>query len=234
LACVTTAVLIVPLGGVPGLLAFPGDFLLLAYLLGLMRFFTIVAALDTGSSFEGLGASREAFYSALAEPALLLGLAAMATQSHSLSLSGIYAAVTCSAMTSFAGPALLLVATALLIVFLAENARIPIDDPNTHLELTMIHEVMVLDHCGPDLAMIQYGAMLKLWVLGTLLVGILAPVRSGWWGVDLAAGIAGMMFLAALVGAVESTIARLRLVRVPQFLVAASVLSILALVLVMR
>src|SRR5208337_114635 len=204
-------------------------FLLAAYLLGLMRFFTILAALDTGSSFEGMGASREAFYSALAEPALLLGLAAMAAQSHSMSLSAMYAAVTPSAMTSFAGPALLLVATALLIVFLAENARIPIDDPNTHLELTMIHEVMVLDHGGPDLAMIQYGAMLKLWLLGTLLVGILVPVRSGWWGVDLAAGMGGMAVLAALVGAIESTIARLRLVRVPQFLVAASVLSILAL-----
>jgi formate hydrogenlyase subunit 4 len=234
LACVTTALLIVPLGGVPGLLAFSGDFLLIAYLLGLMRFVTIVAALDTGSAFEGMGASREAFYSALAEPALLLGLAAVATQSQSLSLSAMYAAVTQSTMTIFAGPALLLVATALLIVFLAENARIPIDDPNTHLELTMIHEVMVLDHSGPDFAMIQYGAMLKLWVLGALLVGILVPLRSGWWGVDLAAGIAGMMLLAALVGAIESMIARLRLVRVPQFLVAASVLSILALVLVMR
>ena len=93
LACVVTALLIVPLGGVPGLLAFPGDLLLLAYLLGLMRFFTVLAALDTGSSFEGMGASREAFYSALAEPALLLGLAALAAQSHSLSLSAIYAAV---------------------------------------------------------------------------------------------------------------------------------------------
>ncbi len=240
LACAATALLIVPLGGVRGLLAFPGDFLLMAYLLGLMRFFTIVAALDTGSSFEGMGASREAFYSALAEPALLLGLAAMAAQSHSLSLSGMYAAVTRGAMSSFADhgymvpAALLLVAAALLIVFLTENARSPIDDPNTHLELTMIHEVMVLDHGGPDLAMIQYGAMLKLWVLGTLLVGILVPVRSGWWGVDLAAGVAGMMLLAVLVGAIESAIARLRLVRVPQFLVAASVLSVLALVLVMR
>jgi formate hydrogenlyase subunit 4 len=234
LACAATALLIVPLGGVPGLLAFSGDFLLLAYVLGLMRFFTIIAALDTGSSFEGMGASREAFYSALAEPALLLGLTAMATLSHSLSLSAMYAATTYLAMTSFAGPALLLVAAALLVVFLAENARIPIDDPNTHLELTMIHEVMALDHGGPDLAMIQYGAMLKLWVLGALLVGILAPVRSGWWGLDLVSGIAGMMVLAAFVGVIESTIARLRLVRVPQFLVAASVLSILALVLVMR
>jgi formate hydrogenlyase subunit 4 len=234
LACITTAILVVPLGGVSALLAFPGDFFLLAGLLGLMRFFTILAALDTGSSFEGMGASREAFYAALAEPALLLGLSALATSSHCLSLSAMYAAVTPAVLSSFSGPALWLVAAALLIVFLAENARIPIDDPNTHLELTMIHEVMVLDHSGPDLAMIQYGAMLKLWVLGALLVGILVPVRSGWWGVDLSAGIAGMLVLAVLVGTIESTIARLRLVRVPQFLVAASVLSILALVLVTR
>jgi formate hydrogenlyase subunit 4 len=234
LACASAALLIVPLGGVPGLLAFPGDFLLLAYLLGLMRFFTILAALDTGSSFEGMGASREAFYAALAEPALLLGLAAMAAYSRHLSLSDMVRAVGPATMTSLAGPALLLVATAFLIVFLTENARIPIDDPNTHLELTMIHEVMVLDHSGPDLAMIHYGAMLKLWVLGALLVGILAPVRSGWWAVDLAAGLGGMAALAVAAGVIESTVARLRLVRVPQFLVAASVLSILALMLVLR
>lgn len=234
LACVATALAMVPLGGVPALVAFPGDFLLLAYLLGLMRFMTIVAALDTGSSFEGMGASREAFFSALAEPALVLGLAAMAAQAHSLSLSAMMAAVVPGTMTSLAGPALMLVAAALLIVFLTENARIPIDDPNTHLELTMIHEVMVLDHSGPDFAMIQYGAMLKLWVLGAVLVGIAVPVRSGWWAADLAAGLAGMLALAVLVGVIESTTARLRLLRVPQFLVAASVLSILALVLVMR
>jgi formate hydrogenlyase subunit 4 len=234
LACATAALMIVPLGSIAGLAAFPADFLLLAYVLGLMRFFTILAALDTGSSFEGMGASREAFYSALAEPALLLGLTAMAAFSHNLSLSGMYASVSPGAMGSLAGPALMLVAAALLIVFLVENARIPIDDPNTHLELTMIHEVMVLDHSGPDLAMIQYGAMLKLWVLGALLIGIVVPVRSGSWAIDLAASIAGMMALAVVVGAIESTVARLRLVRVPQFLVAASVLSILALVLVMR
>ncbi|MEN6452191.1 MAG: NADH-quinone oxidoreductase subunit H [Thermoguttaceae bacterium] len=234
LACVVAALLLVPLGGVPALVAFQGDFLLAAYLLGLMRFFTITAALDTGSAFEGMGASREAFFSALTEPAMLLGLAALATQSHSLSLTAMYAAVDWPLMASAAGPALMLVGAALMIVFLAENARIPIDDPNTHLELTMIHEVMVLDHSGPDLAMIEYGSMLKLWVLGSLLVGILAPVRSGSWPVDLAVGVAGLLALAAVVGVIESVIARLRLVRVPQFLVAASVLSILALVLVMR
>lgn len=234
LASAVTALLIVPLGSVPGLLAFSGDFLLLAYVLGLMRFFTMAAALDTGSSFEGMGASREAFYSALAEPALLLGLAAMAVQSHSFSLSAIYAAVTPAAIAYHAGPALLLVAAAFLIVFLTENARIPVDDPNTHLELTMIHEVMVLDHGGPDFAMIQYAAMLKMWVLGALLVGILVPVRNSCWIADLGASLGGMVVLAILVGMIESTTARLRLVRVPQFLVAASVLSLLAIVLVMR
>ncbi|MEN6408027.1 MAG: NADH-quinone oxidoreductase subunit H [Thermoguttaceae bacterium] len=234
LACVVAALLIVPLGGVPGLMAFSGDFLLMAYLFGLMRFVTILAALDTGSSFEGMGASREAFFSALAEPALLLGLAALSVPSGQFSLSAAYASVTWAAMTSTVGPAWLLVAAALIIVFLAENARIPVDDPNTHLELTMIHEAMVLDHGGPDLAMIQYAASLKLWTLGALVVGLLVPVRSGWWCVDLAVGVAGLFALAAMVGVIESTIARLRLVRVPQFLVAASVLSILALVLVTR
>jgi formate hydrogenlyase subunit 4 len=234
LAAVSAALSIAPLGGVPGLLAFPGDLLLFAYLLGLMRFCTVISALDTGSAFEGMGASREVFFSALAEPALILSLAVLAIRSQCLSLSGMYAAVTLQAVLTHAAPTLLLVAASLLVVFLTENARIPIDDPNTHLELTMIHEVMVLDHSGPDFAMIQYAAALKLWVLGSLLVGLLVPVRSGWWAADLLCGLAGLAVLAVVVGVIESTMARLRLVRVPQFLVAASVLSILALVLVLR
>lgn len=234
LGAVLTALALVPLGGVPGLLAFPGDLILMAYLLGLMRFCTVVSALDTGSSFEGMGASREVFFSALAEPALLLGLAALAVRAHSFSLSGLYAAVTAEAIVAQSGPAILLVAASLLVVFLTENARIPVDDPNTHLELTMIHEVMVLDHSGPDFAFIQYAASLKLWVIGSLLVGIVVPVRSGWATVDLACGLAGMGVLAVLVGLIESSMARLRLVRVPQFVVAASALATIALVLVLR
>jgi formate hydrogenlyase subunit 4 len=228
-----TALGLLPLGGVPALAAFPGDLVLVAYLLGLARFFTVLAALDTGSAFEGMGASREVFFSALAEPALLLGLAALGVQAHSLSLTGIYAAIGPQAVAG-TGPALLLVAAALAVVFLVENARIPIDDPNTHLELTMIHEVMILDHGGPDLAMIEYAAALKLWILGALLVGIVVPVRSGWMLLDLAAGLAGIVALAMLTGLVESIMARLRLIRVPQFLVAATVFSILALVLLAR
>jgi formate hydrogenlyase subunit 4 len=235
-ACAAGAValLFVPLAGSAATISFPGDFLLVAYLLGVSRFFTISAAWDVGSSFEGMGASREAFFSALAEPAMLLAFSALAALSRQASLSGIYASLGGTVLASAAGPAVMLVAAAMMIVFLAENSRIPVDDPNTHLELTMIHEVMVLDHSGPDFAMIQYGACLKLWILGSLLVGMLSPVRSGWFLLDLAAGLAGLVLLAVLTGIVESVMARLRLVRVPQFLIAASILSVVAFALVMR
>ena len=112
------------------------------------------------------GASREAFFSALVEPALLLALTTLAAFSRQASLSAVYASLGGSVLASASGPALILVTLAMMVVFLTENSRIPVDDPNTHLELTMIHEVMVLDHGGPDLAMIQYGACLKLWILG--------------------------------------------------------------------
>lgn len=228
------ALVFVPLGGSPSLVSFPGDFLLVAYLLGVARFFTVTAALDTGSSFEGMGASREAFFSALTEPALLLAMTTLSATFRAASLTDIYAGIGAGVLASGQGPAVFLVAAALFVVFLAENARIPVDDSNTHLELTMIHEVMVLDHSGPDFAMIQYGACLKMWILGSLLMGVLAPVRTGWVVVDFGVGLAGLALLAVLTGTIESLMARLRLVRVPQFLIAASVLSIVALVLVMR
>jgi formate hydrogenlyase subunit 4 len=233
LASVLVATTVVPFGGAQALLAFPGDFLLFAYLLGLMRFFTVIAALDTGSSFEGMGASREVAFSALAEPALLLGLAAIARSCGSSSLSAMFSEITVEKWTH-AGPALALLAAAFLVVFLAENARIPVDDPTTHLELTMIHEVMILDHSGPDLALILYGGALKLWLLGALLVGIVIPVRSGSVWLDHGTTIVGMLGLAILIGAIESSMARLRLLHVPQLLVGAGVLSVLALVLVLR
>ena len=131
------------------------------------------------------------------------------------------------------GPALLMVAAALVVVFLAENSRIPFDDPNTHLELTMIHEVMVLDHSGPDFAMILYGASLKMWILGSLIASILIPVRTGNPWLDGAAIVGGLFLLAVVTGVVESIMARLRLLRVPQLLVSAGFLSSLALALIL-
>jgi len=229
LACAVVAVSIAPLGGARGLLAFPCDFVLLAYLFGVVRFVTVLAALDTGSSFEGMGASREVQFSALAEPSLLMALAAVARLTGHYSLADMF-----QSLTPDAGPMLTLIAFALAIVFLAENARIPVDDPNTHLELTMIHEVMVLDHSGPDFAFILYGAALKLWVLGSLLVNIAVPIRTGYALLDLLAAIVAMGGLAVAVGAVESSMARLRLLRVPRLLVGAAVLSALAFILLLR
>lgn len=233
LAAVLVALALVPFGGAPALLVFPGDLVLFVYLLGVARFFTVIAALDTGSSFEGMGASRDVTFSALTEPALFLGLAALARYTGTLSLSSMFSGITLGSWGQ-SGPALALLAAALLVVFLAENARIPVDDPTTHLELTMIHEVMVLDHSGPDFAFILYSSAVKLWLLGALIVGIVVPVRSGQLWLDSIGAVAGMVGLAILTGLIESSMARLRLVRVPQLLVGAGVLAALALVLVLR
>jgi formate hydrogenlyase subunit 4 len=234
LAASMAALLLVPLGSTGALASFPGDLVLFAYLLGVTRFMTVLAALDTGSSFEGMGASREVQFALLAEPALLLGLAVLAAMTGNLSLTGIYAGLGGSDLPAANLAATVLVAVALFIVLLAENARIPFDDPNTHLELTMIHEVMVLDHGGVDLALIEYSSSIKLWTLGALLAGLLTPPRTGWRLPDMALGLAGLVVLAVIVGVVESTMARLRLLRVPQLLLAASVLSFLGLILVLR
>ncbi len=230
LAGVLLAAALVPLGPCPSLVSFNGDLILLAYLLGVGRMCTVLAALDTGSPFEGMGASREVLFSALAEPALLLGLAAIARDTRVTSLQEIHVTLGGGEWAN-SGLTLALVAVALLVVLLAENCRIPVDDPNTHLELTMIHEVMVLDHGGPDLAFILYSAALKLWVLGALLIDLVLPADTGVAAIDIVVALAGMFALAVLVGLVESSMARLRLIRVPQLLVGAIALSGLALVL---
>lgn len=226
-------VLIVPMGAPRGVLFFSGDLILFAYLLGLARFFVVLAALDAGSSFEGMGASREAAFSALAEPALLLGLVTVGKRTGSFCLSSMFHSVTPDLWSS-AGPELALVVVTLAVILLAENSRIPFDDPNTHLELTMIHEVMVLDHGGPDLAAILYGSALKLWVFAALVVGIAVPVRTGIIWLDSLDFLIGMVGVAVGVGVVESTMARLRLMRLPQLLIGAGGLAAIALVLTLR
>lgn len=224
---------IVPFGGLPVLFSFQGDILLFAYLFGLSRFFTVLMAMDTASSFEGMGASREVTFSTLAEPALLIGLAAVAKYTGFVSLSQIFSSIDFNAWIN-TGPVFILIAFAFLIVFLAENCRIPVDDPNTHLELTMIHEVMILDHSGPDLAIILYSAAMKMWLLGSILVGLVVPVRSDNIFLNVSAALLFMFLLALLVGIIESSMARLRLLYVPQLLIGAVTLSVLALILILR
>ncbi|UFS68790.1 NADH-quinone oxidoreductase subunit H [Geomonas sp. RF6] len=233
LAATACASFLVPLGKHPAPLSFDGDMILFAYLFALGRFFTTIAALDTGSSFEGMGAAREASFSCLAEPTLFFALITLTRLSGTMSLTPMLLHLSSSVWVG-TGAALLLMLAGLYVVLLVENSRIPFDDPNTHLELTMIHEVMVLDHSGPYFGCILYGAALKLFVLGAFFVGLALPGSSGDTFADWGIFIAAILLLAVSVGVVESVMARLRLIRVPQLLVAAMILAAFSLVLVVR
>jgi formate hydrogenlyase subunit 4 len=227
------AALLVPLGHSGAPISFTGDLILLAYLFGLGRFFTAIAALDTGSSFEGMGAAREVTFACLAEPAFFLGLLVLAKLSGSLQLATMIGDGLASHWAT-AGASLALVLLSWFIVLLAENSRIPFDDPNTHLELTMIHEVMVLDQSGPAFGMILYGAALKLFVFGALIVRLTGAPAIGpaWFGWLLF--VAALVAVAVVIGVVESTMARLRLTHVPVLLVTACLLSAFGVILLVR
>jgi formate hydrogenlyase subunit 4 len=224
LAAVLTAGLLLPLAGADAPLGFWGDMVLFAYLLGLARFATVSAALDTGSSFEGMGGSREATFGAIAEPALFLSLVVLAVHAQSAQLGEALEAVDAGTWAT-AAPAFLLIGLSLTVVLLAENSRLPVDDPNTHLELTMIHEVMVLDHSGPDLAFILYGAAVKLMLFGVLVVRLVVPVHLFAWWAAVPVFVGAMLLLAVLIGVIESIFARSQLVRVPRLLLMAVLLA---------
>jgi formate hydrogenlyase subunit 4 len=233
LAVPLLAAMLIPFGALPAAASFDGDMILFVYLFGLARFFTASAALDTGSSFEGMGAAREVTFSCLAEPTILFGLIVLARLADGFSLQGMLGPGLLEGWQDSA-PSLGLILVCLFVVLLVENSRIPFDDPNTHLELTMIHEVMVLDHSGPAFGLILYGAAMKLFVLGALVVRIALPFTFGSMMVDLLVFLAGMLGLAVLIGIVESVMARLKLVRVPQVLVGTTLISAFAVVLLLR
>ena len=236
LAGTLCALALLPLGGAASPLAFAGDFVLAAYLLGVGRFAIMLGALDTGSAFEGMGASREATFSALAEPVFFLALMVLTSLCLGLghgtdtafSLSTMFGGQTAGAWLTGKGE-LLLLPVILFILLLVENCRIPVDDPNTHLELTMIHEVMVLDHSGPNMALILYAAALKLWFFAALIAGLITPALPLWQQMGLRVGI--VLLLAVVVGIVESVMARLRMERVAYLLGAAAVMGMLTLIL---
>ena len=226
------AALLLPFDGRGALIRFAGDFVAFAGLLALGRFALILAAMDTGSSFEGMGASRDATIGSLVEPALFLCFAALAIASGELSLAGMLG-TTPARLWGPAGPALAMVAVSLFLLVLAEAGRVPVDDPTTHLELTMIHEVMVLDHSGPDLALIQYAGALRLALFGTLLAGVTVPLATLPPALAVAAWLVALGGVAVGVGVIEAVMARLRLARVPQFLVAAATLPAFSVILLL-
>jgi formate hydrogenlyase subunit 4 len=232
-ATALAAAMLLPLDGHTALLSFSGDLVAFTGLLGLGRFALVLAGLDTGSSFEGMGASREVTVSAFAEPALFLCFTVLVLATGELSLAGMLGE-RLAAVWPVAAPSLALAAAALFMLALAETCRVPVDDPATHLELTMIHEVLVLDHSGPELALILFGNAVKLALFGALVVSVLVPLgRLPPWLAVLAL-VAGLGVVAVGVGIVESSMARLRMTRVPQFLVAAAALAVFGVILLLR
>jgi formate hydrogenlyase subunit 4 len=226
LASALLAALIAPIVGNFAPLQFDHDFIAFAYTIGLARIFLMLSAMDVGSSFEGMGAAREASFTAFVEPALflLIGTACVATGQSS------FAALMGQLQHS---PLLLLPAVLVLVLFIllqAEASRVPVDDPATHLELTMVHEVMILDHSGPELAAMQYAAALKMTTYAGLIAALLNPISADSAPLaSIAAALALMCAVAVTVGCVESLVARLAMRSVPRYLMAASLLAALCL-----
>jgi len=227
------AACLVPLDGRSGLVRFPGDLFLFAGFLALGRYFLTLSALDTGSSFEGMGASRDLMIGSFAEPVLFMAFLTLSLATGGLSLSELFGPAIGEAWMHV-GASVAMVGLSLALLLLAEAARGPIDDPATHLELTMIHEVMILDHSGPDLALLLYGSAFRFALFAALLVDLAWP-RTGLSDFAAAAGLAvGLVVVAVCVGLVESSMARLRMVRIPQYLFSAGVLAALGALLMIR
>ncbi len=205
---ILSAAFLLPFNNEPGILSFQGDFIAFSYILALGKFFMIIAALDTGSAFEGMGASREALYSMLVEPAFFILFASFAMFTGHTSFYEIYNSIYFgSYIAIFAG---VLAAYNLFQIIMVENSRVPYDDPKTHLELTMIHEVMVLDNSGFDLALINFASSLKFVIFGTLISNFFfTPNLPVYNGILIFIGI--QVLFAIIVGIAESFRARYKL-----------------------
>jgi len=233
LSTVLLAGLLIPIGRCGAPVSFTGDLILFAYLFGLARFFTTSAALDTGSAFEGMGSAREVTFACLSEPALFFAFLVLAKLSGSLTLTTLLQGPAQALSADVAAP-LVLIAIGLFIVLLAETCRIPVDDPNTHLELTMIHEAMVLDHSGPLFGVILYASSVKLLVLGTVLLHVVAPFGFDRAWLDWPLHVAELLGLAVVIGIVESIMARLQMRHVPYLLVGATLFCGFGFILLIR
>ncbi len=224
LAAILAATLVFPMGHTDALVVFAGDAVVFFYLLGTARFFTVLSARDVASAFPDMGAAREVQFSAFIEAIVFAALAFLALMTQNSTLTAFLSASPGEEVA--AAVPLLLGTAAMFVVLLAENCRVPFDDPETHLELTMIHEAMILDNSGPDLAFILYGASLKLWLFSAFCVRMLLPQPVLVWGffpLTLAMGV--------VVGTVESSMARMRFLKTPFVLAGAFALVVLALVL---
>lgn len=223
LASVIMAILIIPLGEYKGIISFEGDFVFFAYVLGIGKFFMIISALDTGSSFEGMGASREALFSMFAEPAFFILMGSFALLTGYTSFQEIFASLHFGSYISYI---LGVLATFVLaMITIVENSRMPLDDPKTHLELTMVHEVMILDNSGFDLGMIVYASSLKFAMYGALIANLFMGSFPLYLTITIFLGI--QLLFAIAIGILESFTARFRMSHNAQYILALSSVSLL-------
>jgi formate hydrogenlyase subunit 4 len=221
---VIVAILLIPFAGSPGILSFRGDFVFFAYALGLGKFFMIISAMDTGSSFEGMGAGREALYSMLTEPAFFILMGSFSLLTGHNSFFEIYHNLHLGTYISYA--LAVFVTFVLAQIAVIENSRMPIDDPKTHLELTMIHEVMILDNSGFDLGLILQTTNLKFALYGSLIANFFIP--TGWPLQYAILTFFGIQILFAIyIGTLESFTARFRMNHNAQFIFTLSSISLL-------
>jgi formate hydrogenlyase subunit 4 len=220
---VLMACLVIPFGSYKGIVSFDGDFIFFAYILALGKFFSIISAMDTGSSFEGMGASREALFSLFAEPAFFILIGSFALLTGNTSFFDIFSTLHLgSSITYTLGG---LAAFVLVLIAMIENSRMPVDDPKTHLELTMIHEVMILDNSGFDLGLILTTGYLKFAMYGAIIADFFIGALSLSWALPVFLLIQALF--AVTVGLIESFMARFRMNHNPQFILALSSVSFL-------
>ncbi len=223
------AALFVPLANGVSIVSLPFGFIIFAYILAFGKFFSLIAALDTGSSFEGMGASREACFSTIVEPAFFITIASIAALSQVYSFDSFKFILNGTGVYGYVIVALAVVT--LFIMLLIEGCRVPVDDPTTHLELTMIHEVMILDNSGADLGFITWGAAIKMFLFEALIANLIIPTGVNDW-ISIAAFLIITTLLSMLIGTIESSIARFRMTHVFEFIFIMSLTALLILALV--
>ena len=225
LITVVVAAAILPIGFARPLISFKGDIILFAYILGLARFFQILAAMDIGSSFEGMGAAREATFAVFAEPIFFFTLGSIAFMNGLTSIYDIYRSIELGDISHIVF--IVICSISIFILAITECSRMPVDDPNTHLELTMIHEVMILDNSGIDLFMYQYSSYIKLFIYAMLETSLFYPFGVQSYALGIAIVMAIIVALSTTLAIVETIVARFNMKNIPHYLLFATAIGIL-------
>ena len=221
--------LLVPMINGKAIMNIPFGFIIFSYILGFGKFFSLISALDTGSSFEGMGASREACFSTIVEPAFFIFMGSVVALTNNNSFANFKMILENAGIYGYLIIALAVIT--LFIMLLIEGCRVPVDDPTTHLELTMIHEVMILDNSGVDLGLITWGAGIKMFLFEALIAALIIPAGLPVW-LAITAFLAIICLLAIIIGTIESSIARFRMTHVFEFIFIMSITALIILTLV--